>query len=76
MPFLSSCLVIGLSAVVHKICPEMVGHGGLRLWLIYVSVACLVLDDPWLERPKGTPTARRSMALINVSGFSGFWAQR
>jgi hypothetical protein len=35
MPLLNSCLVIGLSAVVHKICCEMAGHGGLGLWLIY-----------------------------------------
>jgi hypothetical protein len=35
MPLLNSCLVIGLSAVVDKICREMAGHGGLGLWVVY-----------------------------------------
>jgi hypothetical protein len=39
-----------------------------------MSAVCLVLEDPWLERPQGTRTARRSMALINISEFSVFWA--
>jgi hypothetical protein len=42
----------------------------------FMSAVCLFLEDPWLERSQVTRTARRSMALINVSGFSVFWAQR
>jgi hypothetical protein len=35
MPLLNSCLVLCLSAVVHEICREMAGHGGLGLWVMY-----------------------------------------
>jgi hypothetical protein len=41
-----------------------------------VSAIRLHLEDLWLERPQGTRTARRTLALINTSGFSFFWAER
>ena len=41
-----------------------------------MSAVRLLLENPWLERPQGTRTARRTLALINTSGFSFFWAER
>jgi hypothetical protein len=41
-----------------------------------MAAVCLVLDDPWMEHPQETRTARRSWALITISGFSFSWAGR
>jgi hypothetical protein len=42
----------------------------------FVAVVCLVLEYPGPERPQGTRSAKQSWALINISGFSFFRAER
>jgi hypothetical protein len=75
MPLRNSCLVIGLRAVVCRICREMAGHDGLSLCLIYV---CRLSGSGCSQAGTcpGNPHGKASLALMKDSGFSIFWAER